>query len=225
MSGNAFTRLFGQSPIQPIQEHMRKAHACAEQLIPFIEATIDDDWDKADLIRAEIGRMEDRADELKKDMRLNLPKSLLMPINRSDLLDLITRQDKVANCAKDISGLMLGRHMQFPASIAPLVLEFMQTAVDTSAQAVKTIQEMDELVEMGFRGNVIELIEQRIEELDRLEHANDNLQVKVRAALFAIEKDLPPIDVMFLYKVIDYIGELADRAQKVGSRMHLLIAR
>ena len=29
---------------------------------------------------------------------------------------------------------------------------------------------------------------------------------------------------MFLYKVIDWVGELADRAQKVGSRLQRLIA-
>ena len=36
---------------------------------------------------------------------------------------------------------------------------------------------------------------------------------------------MPPVDVMFLYKIIDRIGELADCAQKVGSRLQLLIAR
>ena len=63
-----------------------------------------------------------------------------------------------------------------------------------------------------------------ITELDRLEHKNDKLQVKVRAKLFKLEADLPPVNVMFLYKIIDWVGELADRAQKVGSRLQLLIA-
>jgi uncharacterized protein Yka (UPF0111/DUF47 family) len=30
---------------------------------------------------------------------------------------------------------------------------------------------------------------------------------------------------MFLYKIIDWIGDLADRAQQVGSRLELLLAR
>ena len=53
---------------------------------------------------------------------------------------------------------------------------------------------------------------------------NDKLQIAVRAKLFKLESKLSPIDVMFLYRIIDGIGELADRAQKVGSRMQLLIA-
>jgi hypothetical protein len=43
--------------------------------------------------------------------------------------------------------------------------------------------------------------------------------------LFQIEDSLPPVDVMFLYKIIDRLGELADVSQKVGSRLLLLIAK
>jgi uncharacterized protein Yka (UPF0111/DUF47 family) len=51
------------------------------------------------------------------------------------------------------------------------------------------------------------------------------LEREIRAQLFTIERDLQPVDVMFLYRVIDWIGDLADRAQKVGSRLQILIAR
>ncbi|MDB4825011.1 DUF47 family protein, partial [Pseudomonadales bacterium] len=94
-----------------------------------------------------------------------------------------------------------------------------------SAQAVRAIQEMDELVEAGFRGNVLDLVQGLITELDDLENENDRLQVQVRAELFKIEDQLPPIEAMFLYQVIEWIGDLADRAQKVGSLMQLLISK
>lgn len=225
MAGNPFGNMFGQSPFGPIQEHMAQAHACAEQLVPFMEASINNDWVLAATVQAEIGRLEGEADIIKKDIRLNLPKSLWLPVNRSDLLALITRQDKIANRAKDISGLMLGRKIVMPEAIAQLMVDFSKTAVATSAQAVAAIQEMDELVEAGFKGNVLDLVQSLITELDRLENENDRLQVQVRAALFAIEKGLPPVDVMFLYQVIEWVGDLADRAQRVGSLMQLLISR
>lgn len=63
------------------------------------------------------------------------------------------------------------------------------------------------------------------DELSRLEDQSDDLQVHLRRSLFAIEKDLPPIDAMFLYKVIDWTGDLGDIAQRVGSRLHMMIAR
>ena len=85
--------------------------------------------------------------------------------------------------------------------------------------------EKGQLVETGFSGREVKLVEKLIKELDRLENVNDKTEIKIRAALFKLEKDLHAVDVMFLYKVIDGIGALADRAQKVGSRLQLLIAR
>lgn len=224
MADNPFSNLFGQSPIRPIQTHMARVHECAEQLIPFIEASLQDDWATAKQIRSAISKLEAKADKIKKDLRLNLPKNLLMPVHRSDMLDLIGRQDKIANCTKDISGIMMGRKMVIPESMAEIVLEYAETAVATSAQALKAINEMDELLSTGFRGRELILVEGLIEELDDLENKNDKLQIAVRAKLFKLESKLSPIDVMFLYRIIDGIGELADRAQKVGSRMQLLIA-
>jgi len=36
---------------------------------------------------------------------------------------------------------------------------------------------------------------------------------------------MDPVEVMFLYKVIDWVGALADLAQRVGSRFELMLAR
>ena len=225
MARNLFGNLFAQSPFSPIQDHIVKAQECAEQLIPFIEASMNNDWELATTIQQTISDLESDADQIKKDIRLHLPKSLWLPVNRSDLLNLITRQDKIANRAKDISGLMLGRKIVIPTAIAAMMLEYSKTAVATSAQAVRAIQEMDELVEAGFRGNELDLVQGLITELDDLENENDRLQVQVRAELFKIEDQLPPIEAMFLYQIIEWIGDLADRAQKVGSLMQLLISK
>lgn len=225
MASSTFLKMFGQSPIRPIQEHMVKAHQCAEQLIPFIDCALKDDWKAAKAQQQAISKLEAEADKLKKNLRIHLPKSLFMPVPRSDLLELLSMQDKIANSSKDIAGIMLGRKIAIPEKIAELFHEYVTVAIATSAQALKAIQEMDELLEAGFRGREVTFVEGLIEELDRLENNNDKLQVKVRAQLFKMEKDLPPIDVMFLYKVIDGVGELADRAQKVGSRLQVLMAR
>lgn len=225
MAGNPFSNMFGQSPIRPIQEHIGLAHQCTEQLPLFIEAALADDWIKAEAIYKTISDLEHAADDAKTSLRANLPNSLMMPVDRGDLLAMITQQDEIANCTKDIAGIMLGRQMRIPVEIAELMKAFVAEAVDTSAQALKAVNEMDELLEMGFKGRVLTVVEELVEELNRLEHQNDELQIKVRSALFKIENDLPPVNVVFLYKVIEWIGELADAAQSAGGKLQLLIAR
>lgn len=223
--GNPFGNMFGKSPFKPIQDHMAKAHSCAQALIPFFEAARSGDWKLAAEKRKELAKLENDADKLKSAVRINLPKNLFLPVPRTDLLDMLRMQDKIANAAKDVSGLMLGRKMKIPESMSDSLLEFIKESVATSEQALKAINELDELVETGFSGREVQLVEKLIKELDRLENVNDKTEIKIRGVLFKLEKELNAVDVMFLYKIIDGIGELADRAQKVGSRLQMLIAR
>lgn len=223
--GTTLGGLIGRSPIRPIQAHMTTCHQCAELLIPFTEAVIAGQWEQAAALQQRIAATEREADVLKRDIRKQLPKSLFLPMPREDLLDLVAYQDKVANKAKDIAGLMLGRHMEVPATLAEPMLRFVRGSVATSAQAVKAINELDELIETGFGGHEIKLVEKLIEELDGLEHDNDEQQITIRLALFAVEKSLYPVDVIFLYQVIEQIGDLANRAQRVGGQLQMLLAR
>ncbi|MCP1367416.1 DUF47 family protein, partial [Halomonas sp. BBD48] len=73
--------------------------------------------------------------------------------------------------------------------------------------------------------NVSDLMQNLIRELHDLEHQADEQEIAIRRQLFDLESQLPPVDVMFLYKIIDWIGDLADRAERVGSRLQILTAR
>lgn len=199
--------------------------SAAQELVAFFEATIQEDWTQAEKIQSNIRDIEHKADELKKELRLHLPKSLFLPVPRTDLLELLAMQDKIANRTKDIAGIMLGRKMVIPGTLQEQMLEFVRSAVAAAEQALKAIGELDELLESGFSGQELQIVEKLIEELDALETKSDSLEVQIRAALFALESELPPVDVIFLYKIFDWVGDLADRAQAVGSRLQLLLAR
>ena len=101
--------VFGRSPIRPLQKHMSAVIACVEQFLPFLEAVKAKDWALAEKRQLEISDLENDADTLKSDLRTHLPKSLFLPVARTDLLELLTMQDRVANRAEDIAGIMLGR--------------------------------------------------------------------------------------------------------------------
>jgi len=225
MARTIISSLFARSPIKPLQDHMDSAHQCVSELLPFFDAVLAGDWEQVSLLQVKIAKFENDADELKRELRLRLPNSLLMPVSRRDLLEVLSMQDKIANKAKDIAGLITGRKMTFPDTIGPALKTYIQRSVDASAQARKAINEFDELVETGFSGNEVQLVAAMIQELDDIESDTDRIQIEVRAQLFNLEKQLPPVDVMFIYKIIDWIGELADRAQRVGSRLELMLAR
>lgn len=221
---NMLANIFGSSPVKPLEKHIGIAYRCAKQLKPFFSATITGDWKKALAARDSIERLEHDADDLKKTIRLHLPKSLFMPVPREDLLELLLVQDKIANRTKDVSGLVVGRKLQMPGQVAEQFLEFVDRNVDAAKQARKSVRELEELFTAGFRGAEVALVEGLIEELDRIETDTDDKQAALRAALFEIEKTLDPIDAIFMYKVIELTGEIADMAERVGRRLELLLS-
>lgn len=222
---NPLSNLFGKSPFVPLQEHMDVVQKCASHLVPFFDAVLDGDWDTARKEQTEIVALETKADELKKKLRLHLPKNLFMPVPRSDLLELLRSQDQIANLSRDIVGIVVGREMKIPEPLEEMFRISVAQAVAATLQALKGIEELDELLESGFRGPEVDFVERLIEELDTLEHDTDEQKVKVRTALFQIEKDYNPVDVVFLYQIIDWVSDIADKAQRVGSRLQILIAR
>lgn len=208
----------------PLEKHVNLAYHAAHELGAFFTAVIDEDWEKAEKSRDEITRYEHEADDLKKEIRLHLPKSLFMPVPREDLLQLLIVQDRMANRAKDVSGLVLGRKLKMPPEIADEFMEFVERNIDAAKQARKSVRELDELFTSGFRGAEAALVESLLEELDRIETDTDERQAALRRSLFAVEKDLHPIDAIFLYQVIEMTGEVADMAERVGRRLELLLS-
>ncbi|MGV8837668.1 DUF47 family protein, partial [Cellvibrio sp.] len=69
------SNLFGRSPIKPMQEHMALAVQAAAELTSFFEAVTSDDWPRASEIQQRVVQFEHQADEIKKQLRLHLPKS------------------------------------------------------------------------------------------------------------------------------------------------------
>lgn len=221
---NMLANIFGTSPVGPLEKHVDIAYRCTKELIDFFDAVVKGDWPAATIARDRLSDLEHEADDLKKKIRLRLPKSLFMPVPREDLLELLLVQDKMANRAKDVSGLVLGRKMVIPASIAKDFLEFVRRNVDAAKQARKSVRELDELFTSGFRGAEAALVEGMIEELDAIETDTDDRQAELRAALFKVENELEPVNVMFLYRVIELTGEIADMAERVGRRLELLLS-
>ena len=221
---NMLANIFGSSPVFPLEKHVDIAYRCAKELRGFFAAVVKGDWDKAAEGRANIEKYEHEADDLKKEIRLNLPKSLFMPVPRQDLLELLLVQDMIANRTKDVSGIVFGRKMQIPPEIAQQFLEFVDRNIDAAKQARKSVRELDELFTVGFRGAEATLVEGMIEKLDRIETETDDMQAALRSALFEIESTLDPVNAVFMYQVIELTGEIADMAERVGRRLELLLS-
>ena len=223
-SGN-ITSLFGKSPINPLQQHMKQVHSCIKEFGVFARAAKSEDWDKAQEAQVSIGNKEQKADKLKKKLRMNLPSTFMMPFSRRDLLDVLLIQDSIANITKDLAGLMMTRQMVFPQEFAEDFIKLADLCIKTSGSAMVAINELDELLETAFSSRERKIVSEMVKKINVLEHDTDVAQNDIRNKLFLLESNLPPVDVMFYYRAIEWLGETADAAQKVGSRFEVMLTK
>lgn len=222
---NPLANLFGRNPFKALQEHMRAVRRCVDEVPGLFEALAAKDRDRIEQIKERIFEAEAQADLVKNQLREHLPRSLFMPVNRGDLLEILDLQDSVADVAQDIAGLLVERNMEIPEPMVASLIPFVEECVKVCHQAGNIIEQLDELLEMGFRGRGVTRVEEMIHQLNLSEDVTDEMGMALARLLFQHEDEMNPVSVIFWHRLLEWIGDLADYAEKVGNRLRLLIAR
>ena len=218
----ALNELFGSSPLSLIERHAQASLDCVKQLVIYFEAAQRGDWKKAEKVQEEIVRLEEVADDIKMEVRMNLPRGLWMSVSRADLLDLVRIQDAMANETKDIAGLSLGRNLAFPETLNPSLFKYLGIVIQAAEKAIEVVAETRQLSRSAFGARQVKIITSKCVQVEKLERRSDKSQQKIRANLRACEEKIAPVDVIFLYQLLSQIGEVADHAEKVAHRAQII---
>ncbi len=224
-STNPIGSLFGRNPFSALQKHMRIAIQCVDQVPGLFTAVAAGDSAEVEIIKVRIYEKEEEADKAKNKLRRRLPRSLFMPVNRRDLLEVLDMQDSIADVAQDIAGLLYERPMEIPLYLRDQLFPYVSSCVEVCHDALRIIEHMDELIECGFRGKEVARVEKLIKELNKAEDETDEMGVALSRTLFKHEEEMKPVSVLFWYRLIEWIGDLADYAEKAGNRVRLMIAK
>jgi hypothetical protein len=222
---NPLARLLRQSPFKLLQEHMRVVAKCMDEFMPLFEALFEKDQNRVKEIAEKIDKIESEADEIKNGLRLNLPKTLFLPVARRDLLVLISEQDSIADSVENIAGILIVREMKVPEAMRALLMELIQATIDTFNKALKVIEELDALLEVGFRGKYSSIVTDMVVDLKQTEEITDDLAKELNRILFSMEDQLRPVSVILWYKLIKEIGEVANHSENVGDRILPFLSR
>jgi hypothetical protein len=218
-------QLFGQSPFTPLQEHIRIVLDCANEVPGLFQAALEHDLPKVELIRGTINTLESEADDIKNELRAHLPKSMFLPVDRRDLLEILDLQDSIADTAEDIAGMMFVRHMTLPEEMHEPLMDLTNRCIDACNHLGKIMEALDELIGTGFRGPEADKIMYMIDELNKIETDTDIHALRLMRLLFENEQEIGPVLTVMWDRVIHWVGDLANLAERAGNRHRLLIAR
>ena len=218
----AISDVISNSPLALLERHAGVCVDCVERLPLYFAEAQANRWGRASDVREEICRFEGLADELKQDVRSNLPRGLWMSVSRADLLELVRVQDKMANGVKEVSGISLGRQLAFPAAMTSELADFIDVVVQVSRVVVKIIGATRELSRSAFGTRQTNVILDFVSQVEADERRSDEMQATLRARLREYEAELSAVDAIFLYQLLAAIGDIADNAEKVAHRAQII---
>lgn len=217
------SNLFGRSPFSPLQSHMEKVNACISKLKPLYDAYLDKDYDRMEELAREISELEHAADLTKNQIRNNLPKGILLAVNRGDLLEILSLQDTLADRAEDIGVLMTLRKLKALKGLAEDIKVFLEKNIEAVHFVHQIIEEIDELVESSFSGKEAEKVGKMVEHAAFLEHEADLLQRALLKKLYNMDDTLPYPSFILWINILQAIASLSNISEKLSNRVRMLL--
>ena len=204
---------------------MRVVFSCVMLLPALFDAVYKKDQKEVLDIAKQINKLESEADLIKSEYRQHMPKTLLLPVDRKDLLSLIHEQDYISDGVEKVSQILTNRDMIVPDVIKDGLDELLEGTMEISSQAMTMIEELDELVHDGFSGKEHDRVASMIKGVRKGEHNIDKILRKVNRRLFTVENELDPVSVIFWYKIIEEVGNISDHEENMADRLLLFLSK
>ncbi len=215
--------LFGRSPFAPLQSHMESVARCVHLLPILCEAIEKQDQAQIERIYDEISAIEHQADIIKNDIRNHLPKSLFLPIDRGNLLEILTIQDSIADTVEDVAVIATLKPLEMLPIFKDEFKLFLLKNIETFDGAKLIINELHELVESSFGGIEAEKVRSMVDDVAYREHEVDLIQRRLLKNLFKAEDQLTYITFNQWQRLIENVASISNFAENLAYRVRMTL--
>lgn len=212
-------KLFGRSPFSQIQQHMEQVGKCVRKMAEAIEAVKEGRFDDLDQLSIEVSKLEHQADQIKDDIRERLLKRFFMPIDRSEVLEILSLQDSLADTAEDVCKVLTLKKIPFPEDIQEDFGKFVELNIQAVEICATIIDQMDELIESGFGGTEAERIRGLSKDVAFAEHQADLVQIQLLKKIYEHDGEFSVGEFHLWMRMTRVLSKLANTAENLADRV------
>ena len=218
-------KLFGRSPFGPLQAHMDGVAECVAMAGEALAAMQRGDHAEVERLAPEVSKCEHEADLVKNDIRNHLPRSLFLPVDRANLLEILSIQDNLADKAEDIAILLTFKALTVPEALRARFAAFLEKNIAAFEAVRRIVHQLDELLESSFGGAEAEKVKAMVEQVALLEHEADLVQRELVKLLYANEDQMTYGTFDLWMKLISEIADLSNYSEKLAYRVRMTLER
>ena len=206
-----------------MQEHLKKVGDCVELVKPLFQALLDNDDESLRSTAKQISKLEHSADEIKNEIRDNMPRNIFMPVNRSDFLNLLSQQDSIADTVEDIAFLLTVRKTNCPESWRDSLLSYVHKCVNVFNETSEIYESLDSLVQSGMTGSEASAVLKKINDIGLKEWEVDKTQFEMLSNMFSMEDEMKPADLFWWSKIFKELGDIGNYSEKSVNSIRMMI--
>ena len=202
------------SPFDGLKKHSALIKKAINELIKGVRLYKEGRFEEAQISFEKVSKLEHQADEIKIEIRENLPRFFFLPVTKDEFLTLLKEADSILDHAKNVALLLDMREEEIPDEIKEDFEEF-------SKKIFGSVKQVDELMAVFvgmLRSSIDEDSKQKVRELQlqiaKKEYEADEIERKISRKLFNHDED--PLKAIHLLKVVDTMDSIADHAENVG---------
>ncbi len=214
-------RLFGKSPFFPLQSHMKKVSLCMTKLSEIFEKITSHTPKTLEKLVKELSKLEHESDLTKNDIRNHLPRNLFLPIDRSQFLEILSIQDRVADQAEDIGHLLTLRLLD------EIMYDKLRTLYEKNSEAfwsARAIMKMlSALLASSFGGMEAEKVKTSAEKISYIEYEADKMKHQMMQEFFAENEQVLPQTLYLYTRLIEEINQISHISEKLANRIRMML--
>lgn len=202
---------------------MENVAHCVRMLRDLFQSIQENKPEKTQEIANEISRMEHLADITKVEIRNRLPKGTYLPVDRTEVLEILTIQDRLADTAEDISRLTTLRSLTIPTAFQKEFFGFLAKNLEAFETAHRIIREWQDLVESSIGKIEVERMGVLIDQVAYQEHEADLLQHSLLKIMYQEENGLP-FEVFYLWQnIIRVVSGVSNLSENLANHVRILL--
>ncbi len=217
-------RLFGKSPFAPLQQHMEKVAACIKKIEEIFNVFFQhSELSELESLVVSLSKMEHEADLTKNDIRNHLPRSLFLPVDRGQILEMLAIQDSIADQAEDI-GLSLTLYpLQVPSGMENEIRQFFQKNIEAFWDAKNIMNEIDPLLESSFGGIEAEKVKAMVEQTSYKEYEADLHSHRLLKQFFSRVNEIDNPSFYLWLRLVEEIGSISHISERLANRIRMVL--
>lgn len=217
------TDVFGKSPFKKLHEHAEFAGKAAKLLKEAVMAYTMEDFEKVNTLCRKIEELEYQADLVKGEIREHIPKSLMLPVDRHDLLSFLKPQDSISDACEHAAQILTFRKI---SNLPDVIKKDMERLVNNIIDAIDVyeglVDQISELLLTSFSKKEVQESLEIVPRIENLEHQCDLIEKRLYKEIFNCDQ-IDPVDVLLLVSLIKEMGEIANNTARAADRFRIMI--